>query len=105
MIPYPPYKKKEINSILFQKIHRIHELAKNKEVEEKTTSLKAVLDTGTKEDLEAKTKDLSDSLQKIGQVMAQNQPQEGQKTEEQKKPNGAKKNTSKEEPIEGEVVN
>ncbi|OGH31344.1 MAG: molecular chaperone DnaK [Candidatus Levybacteria bacterium RIFCSPHIGHO2_02_FULL_42_12] len=76
-----------------------------KEVEEKTTSLKAVLDTGTKEDLEAKTKDLSDSLQKIGQVMAQNQPQEGQKTEEQKKPNGAKKNTSKEEPIEGEVVN
>src|SRR3989344_1787126 len=40
-----------------------------KEVEDKISALKAVLDTGTKEDLEAKTKDLSDSLQKVGQAM------------------------------------
>ncbi len=40
-----------------------------KEVEEKVSALKAILETGTKEDLEAKSKDLSDSLQKIGSAM------------------------------------
>ena len=40
-----------------------------KEVEDKISALRAVLDSGTKEDLEAKTKDLSDSLQKVGQAM------------------------------------
>src|SRR5258708_7813612 len=78
-----------------------------KEVEAKVTALKTFLDTGTKEDLQAKTKDLSDSLQKIGQAMNQNQgqqpgaeqPQNGeQKTEEEEKKNS-------EEPVEGEVVN
>ncbi|MBI1982109.1 MAG: molecular chaperone DnaK, partial [Candidatus Levybacteria bacterium] len=44
-----------------------------KEVEEKVSALKAVLDSGTKEDLEAKTKDLSDSLQKVGQAMSSTQ--------------------------------
>lgn len=40
-----------------------------KEVEGKMAALKAILETGTKEDLEVKTKDLSDSLQKVGQAM------------------------------------
>ena len=40
-----------------------------KEVEDKIADLKSVLETGTKEDLEKKTKDLSDSLQKVGQAM------------------------------------
>ena len=78
-----------------------------KEVEEKVQSLKSVLDTGSKEDLETKTKELSDSLQKVGEAAykaqqqapgSQGQPngQSGeQKTEEPKK---------EEEPVEGEVV-
>ena len=90
-----------------------------KEVEEKIVSLKAVLDSGTKEDLETKTKDLSDSLQKVGQAMSQQGAQETkgteetasnaadakgdgeQKTEEKKE----EKKSDKEEPVEGEVVN
>ncbi|MBI4991191.1 molecular chaperone DnaK [Candidatus Gottesmanbacteria bacterium] len=84
-----------------------------KEVEEKISALKSILETGTKEDLETKTKDLSDSLQKIGQAMYQQQQQQSasgqasadkQKTEE---PNGEKKEekkTKKEDVQEGEVV-
>ncbi len=82
-----------------------------KEVEEKISALKSILEGGSKEDLETKTKDLSDSLQKIGQAMYQQQKTEdkGQKTEEQKpeEPNGEKKEekkTKKEEVQEGEVV-
>lgn len=82
-----------------------------KEVEDKIAELKKILDTGTKEDLEAKTKDLSDSLQKVGQAMYQ-QPGQGQpgqqasgdgeqKTEEKTE----EKKSDKEEPVEGEVVN
>ena len=95
-----------------------------KEVEEKISALKAILDTGTKEDLEAKTKDLSDSLQKVGQAMysqqqatsdkkqeetAGNSEQKaGEKAEEKKeedKSDSAKATSDKEEPVEGEVVN
>jgi molecular chaperone DnaK len=92
-----------------------------KEVEEKISSLKAILDTGTKEDIETKTKDLSDSLQKVGQAMyasagqgspnggsAQGQ-QSGQQTNGQsdQKADGKTENkkSDKEEPVEGEVVN
>jgi molecular chaperone DnaK len=78
-----------------------------KEVEEKIAALKGILDSGSKEDLETKTKELSESLQKIGQAMyqkdqAQGQPQgsestaDGQAKTEEPKP---------EEPVEGEVVN
>ncbi|MBU2632687.1 molecular chaperone DnaK [Patescibacteria group bacterium] len=79
-----------------------------KEVEEKTTELKNILETGTKEDLEAKTKDLSDSLQKIGQAMysqEQSQDQDKKETEQpdQKEEDG-KDTKSSEEPVEGEVV-
>jgi len=67
-----------------------------KEVEEKITALKGILDTGTKEEIEEKTKELSDSLQKVGQAMYQKQePEKGE----------AKKEEKSEEPIEGEVVN
>lgn len=98
-----------------------------KEVEDKTSALKAILETGTKEDLEAKTKDLSDSLQKVGQAMyastssaqgqsSQTQGQTGQQTagdnqqqaasdagnSEKKSKKGEGKRSD--EPVEGEVV-
>ena len=79
-----------------------------KEVEEKITALKGILDTGTKEEIEEKTKELSDSLQKVGQAMYQKQePEQGEaKKEEKNDANGeAKKEDKSEEPIEGEVVN
>ncbi|HKC14909.1 MAG TPA: molecular chaperone DnaK [Patescibacteria group bacterium] len=79
-----------------------------KEVEEKVTALKAVLDTGTKEDLETKTKELSDSLQKIGQAMNQQSASSEQPSEEKKTEDGEKKDEEKkdsDEPVEGEVVN
>jgi len=75
-----------------------------KEVEEKIAAVKSILDTGTKEDLELKTKDLSDVLQKIGQAMYQKQ---GQTTDQQteEKGNGEKKDKNKKEDVqEGEVV-
>lgn len=81
-----------------------------KEVEDKISALKGILETGTKEDLEAKTKDLSDSLQKVGQAMYQ---QPGQQPGQQAAGNGEKKaeekpednKSGKEEPVEGEMVN
>ena len=82
-----------------------------KEVEGKVSALKGVLDSGSKEDLETKTKELSDTLSKVGEAMSkqsQSQPQEGQPAEEAKTDseesttNGEKKD---EEPVEGEVVN
>jgi len=79
------------------------------EIEEKIKALKDILDSGSKEDLEAKTKDLSDSLQKIGEAMntanqqTQEQPQEGQPTgEASEQPSEEPK---PDEPVEGEVVN
>jgi len=68
------------------------------------------LDTGTKEDLEAKTKDLSDSLQKIGQAMSQQPGQPGAPKEEAASAGSSgepkeEKKSNKEEPVEGEVVN
>jgi molecular chaperone DnaK len=101
-----------------------------KEIEDKVSALKGVFETGTKEDLEAKTKDLSDSLQKLGQAMSQ-QPGPGQgqqgeggetasnaaeetasdeggaKDEEKSQANGKaeKKKSNKDEPVEGELVN
>ena len=85
-----------------------------KEVEEKISALKAILDNGVKEDIETKTKDLSDSLQKVGQAMYQQQPgqQPGQEEAKGESTNNAQqsdadgeKKSDKEEPVEGEVVN
>ncbi len=79
-----------------------------KEVEEKITALRSILDSGTKEDLELKTKDLSESLQKIGQAMYQGQQQTtNDKQQAKETSNGEKKEekkNKKEEVQEGEVV-
>ncbi|MBI2421032.1 MAG: molecular chaperone DnaK [Candidatus Levybacteria bacterium] len=94
-----------------------------KEVEEKVQALKDILNTGSKEDIETKTKDLSDSLQKIGQQMygqgqqttaneqqttgdssAASADSSGEPKEESKEEDKKDKKPS-EEPVEGEVVN
>ena len=83
-----------------------------KEVEDKVSSLKGILDSASREDLETKTKDLSDTLSKIGQAMYQNQqtqppPSGEQPTEEKEEKNGEEKKSkkkSKEDVQEGEVV-
>ncbi len=86
-----------------------------KEVEEKISALKAILDTGTKEEIEAKTKDLSDILQKVGQTMYQQggsteapktkeEKRQGEKKEEGKKDPSAGSGQDKDEPVEGEIV-
>ncbi|MCL5114037.1 MAG: molecular chaperone DnaK [Patescibacteria group bacterium] len=86
------------------------------EVEEKIVQLKGILETGTKEDLEAKTKELSDSLQKVGQAMyaKQEQTSGNAQTEESKdseetpaddKKKSKEKSSDTDEPVEGEVVN
>jgi molecular chaperone DnaK len=74
-------------------------------VEEKVKALKDILDTGSKEDLETKTTELSDAVQKVGASMyAQNQtPPNGvpndQPADDQKKPDDKDKKVE-----EGEVV-
>lgn len=68
------------------------------EVDEKIKSVRDILESGTKEDLEAKTKDLMESMQKIGNAMneqAKATPEEAPKAEE---PQATKTE-------EGEVVN
>lgn len=89
------------------------------EVEGKIKSLKDILDSGSKEDIEAKTKDLSETLQKIGQAAyqrgqeAQQEATSGEEIESEEKEGktdpsahsgqGGKK-SDKDEPVEGEVV-
>ena len=78
--------------------------ALKKEVEDKVKAVKDILETGTKEDLEAKSKDLMDSLQKLGATMYNQQtpPAGDQPTGDatQTPPTGDAK-----KPEEGEVVN
>lgn len=66
------------------------------DVEAKIKVLKEILESGSKEDLEAKTKDLSDALQKIGQHMYEQKKPEEKKNEE--------KVEEKKDVEEGEVV-
>lgn len=77
------------------------------EIEEKIKSLKDILSTGSKEDLESKTKELSDSLQKIGQYMNQQQAQEQPPTDgAAEQPATEENNTASDKKVEeGEVVN
>lgn len=71
-------------------------------VEEKVKALKDILDTGSKEDLETKTSELSDAVQKVGAAMYQTQaPPAG---EPPKDGNGEKKVDDKNKAEEGEVV-
>jgi len=74
-----------------------------KEVDEKISNLKGILDTGTKEELQTKTQELSDSLQKVGQAMSQN-PQAEQPSETQDASDTSSEAKSSDEPVEGEVV-
>ena len=80
-----------------------------KEVEEKISALKSVLDAGTKEELETKTKELSDALQKVGAAMyaSTSSAPDGQQepSSESDKKEEASKDKKDEEPVEGEVVN
>jgi molecular chaperone DnaK len=89
------------------------------EVEEKIKALRDILDSGSKEDLETKTKELSESLQKVGEAaykqgeQVQEQP-EIEKEEKEGKADGEaatdeadtqkKDKEDKDEPVEGEVV-
>ncbi len=89
-----------------------------KEIEDKVSSLKGILDSGTKEEIETKTKDLSDSLQKVGEAIykASETGQPGTENAEQKAENGQpseetssngekkEKKDNKDNPVEGEVV-
>lgn len=70
-----------------------------KEVEDKIAALKAILESGSKEDLEAKSKDLMDSLQKLGAEMYKQTPPPTEEKPAEEKPADAKKAE------EGEVVN
>ena len=84
------------------------------EVEEKMKALKDILDSGSKEDIENKTKELSDSLQKIGEAAYQQGQQSQAEPEiESEEKDGSTETGSKEEdkdkkddekPVEGEVV-
>ena len=80
-----------------------------KEVEEKIAALKAILDSGSKEELETKTNELSESLQKVGQAMSQ-QPQTPEEPQPEadrpldEKEDAKDKKEKKDEPVEGEVV-
>ncbi len=85
-----------------------------KTIEEKMKALKDILDSGTKEDLETKTSELSDVVQKVGAAANQSsesgsgssgqdkQPQDDQATEGNGKKKDEKKDEKKVE--EGEVV-
>ncbi len=83
-----------------------------KEVEEKISALKSILESGSKEDLEAKTQELSDSLQKVGQSMYQGQQGQPGQTEQagpqapSEEGDGEKKTDKKkkDDVQEGEVV-
>lgn len=78
------------------------------EIEEKVKALKDILDTGSKEDLEAKTTELSDVVQKLGASMYQTppageEPASSDASQGGPKPDdGVKKDDKKVE--EGEVV-
>jgi molecular chaperone DnaK len=81
-------------------------------IEEKVKALKEILETGSKEDLETKTSELSDVVQKVGAAMYQQPPQgtPGDASgatgagDEQKAENGEKKPDDKAKAEEGEVV-
>lgn len=79
------------------------------EVEDKIKALKDVMNSDSKDEIEAKTKELSESLQKIGQQMNQSQGQpQDQATDangEAKTGEATESKANPDEPVEGEVVN
>jgi molecular chaperone DnaK len=79
-----------------------------KEVEDKIKALKDILETGSKEDLEVKTKELSEALQKIGAEMYKNQsasaPPAGGATGETSNQQSAEDKKTNGKAEEGEVI-
>jgi molecular chaperone DnaK len=76
-----------------------------KDIEEKITALKDVLNKDSKEDIETKTQELSEALQKVGQEMyGQQGAQEGAPAEEATAEEKTEEKSNS-EPQEGEVVN
>ncbi len=76
------------------------------EVEDKAKALKEIVQTASKVELETKTKELSDSLQKIGEHMYKDQqqgPTQGQNGDNNQEP--PKTDADGEDPVEGEVIN
>lgn len=81
-----------------------------KEVEDKISSLKGVLETGSKEELETKTNELSDSLQKVGAEMYKSSQPSGKTEQETEKETETEQKSEepkadKDKAEEGEVVN
>ena len=81
-----------------------------KDIEDKISALREVVGKDDKEEIEKKTQELSDTLQKIGQSMYGSQGgqaagQENQSSEEQKEEPKEEKKSDDQEPQEGEVVN
>lgn len=77
------------------------------EVEEKIKALKTILETGSKEELEIKAKELSESLSKIGQAAYEAQSGQAQEPEVEANEEEGKTETKKDkksEAQEGEVV-
>lgn len=83
-----------------------------KMIDDKIKDLKAILDTGTKEDLESKTSELSDVVQKVGANASQAQSSEagsgsagqGQQTQDDQATSGNGKKKEEKKVEEGEVV-
>jgi len=74
------------------------------EVEDKIKALKDILDSGSKEDIEAKTKELSDTMQKIGDAAYKQGEQVQEQPEIEKEEKDGEPAASEEKPVEGEVV-
>jgi molecular chaperone DnaK len=74
------------------------------EVEEKIKALKDILDSGSKEDVEAKTKELSDTMQKIGEAAYKQGEQVQEQPEIEKEEKDGQPSEDGEKPVEGEVV-
>lgn len=74
------------------------------EVEDKIKAVKDVLDSGSKEEIEAKTKELSDTMQKIGEAAYKQGEQVQQQEEIEKEEKDGEPSEDGEKPVEGEVV-
>jgi len=81
-----------------------------KEIEDKVKDIRSILQTASVEDLKKKTQDLSSAMQKIGQNMYGQQPEQGQTGPGDTGPNSTGPNpdnpsgTDNTGPVEGEVV-
>jgi molecular chaperone DnaK len=78
-----------------------------KDINEKIAALRGILDSGSKEEIETKTKELSDALTKVGEAMYKDQQsaQPSSADAEGAKEEPSSDSDKKDEPVEGEVVN